>query len=105
MDGGKKTASLLKHAVEAELRSSTPSTSHHVKIIARVYANVQGLANVYRQKGIIPEFTSLDEFIRGFNMGDAMFDFVDAGNGKECADEKVKGKPGDLKWCFHNADS
>ncbi|KIW28928.1 uncharacterized protein PV07_04780 [Cladophialophora immunda] len=90
MNGGKNTASLLKQAVEEELRSSPTSTPHQVQVIVRVYANVKGLAKTYKEKEILAESTSLDEFIRGFNMGDAMCDFVDAGNGKECSDEKVK---------------
>lgn len=108
MNGGKKTASLLKQAVEEELRSSPTSTPHHEQVIVRVYANVKGLAKTYKEKEILAESASLDEFIRGFNVGDAICDFVDAGNGKECSDEKVKGKarPLDETSCcgVNNAD-
>ncbi len=90
LDGGNTTASLLKQAVERELKSAAPATSHHLKVIIRVYANVKGLAKTYREMEVLSEAT-FDEFIRGFNMGDVMCDYVDAGNGKECADEKVKG--------------
>ena len=90
LDGGKRTASLLKRAVEEELKSSTPTTAPHLQVAIRVYANVKGLAKTYEDMEIL---SSLDEFIRGFNMGDVMCDYIDAGNGKECSDEKVKGKP------------
>lgn len=57
----------------------------------RVYANTRGLAKTYKESGILGQTAFLEDFIRGFNMGDAMCDFVDAGTGKECSDEKVKG--------------
>ena len=37
----------------------------------------------------LSESKLLDEFIRGFSIGDIMCDYVDAGNGKECSDVKV----------------
>lgn len=104
MDGGKRTASLLKQAVEEELQFSAPSTAHHVQVIIRVYANVKGLAKTYKEIGILPQSESFDEFVRGFNMGDAMCDYVDAGNGKECSDEKVKGRPPTVGQCSVSAD-
>lgn len=90
LDGGKRAANLLKQAVEEELKSSVPTAAHHLQVIIRVYANVKGLANTYKEMDVVSEPT-LDQFVRGFNMGDAMCDYIDAGNGKECSDEKVKG--------------
>ncbi|RAR07781.1 CCCH zinc finger DNA binding protein [Stemphylium lycopersici] len=90
LDGGKKAASLLKQAVEEELRASTPASANHVQVMVRVYANTKGLAKIYKESGILGQTALLEDFIRGFNMGDAMCDFVDAGTGKECSDEKVK---------------
>lgn len=56
-----------------------------------MYANLEGLAKVYKDAGNMDfPSTSVDEFVRGFNMLDPLCDFIDAGNGKECADEKVK---------------
>jgi hypothetical protein len=91
MNGGRKAASLLKQAVEEELRSSVPSAAHHMQVIVRVYANVKGLAKTYKDMEIVPQSGSFEDFVRGFNMGDSMCDYVDAGNGKECSDEKIKG--------------
>jgi hypothetical protein len=95
MDGGKRAVVLLKQAVEEELRTSIPSAAHHVKVVVRVYANIRGLANAYCEMEILPQPVLFEDFVRGFNMGDAMCDYVDAGNGKECSDEKVKGKSRD----------
>lgn len=58
----------------------------------RVYSNMKGLEKVYKDSNILPRSECFGEFIRGFNMGDPMCDYVDAGNGKECSDEKVKGE-------------
>ncbi|KAL2194262.1 hypothetical protein P885DRAFT_8808, partial [Corynascus similis CBS 632.67] len=99
LEGGKKTANLLRNAVQKELTSSL-GVSHHLQIHVRVYTNIKGQAKTYKEMGIIPEATDkLPDFIRGFNMGDPLFDFVDAGNGKECADVKVKAY---FEFCFAN---
>lgn len=76
--------------MQEELKSSVPTAAHHLQVIIRVYANLKGLANTYKEMEVLPE-GALDQFVRGFNMADAMCDYIDAGNGKECADEKVKG--------------
>jgi hypothetical protein len=41
--------------------------------------------------GTISSNDTLDPFIRGFNMENVLCDFVNAGNGKECADVKIQG--------------
>lgn len=91
LEGGKKSASLLKAIVQEELKSWDPSVPHHQQIIIRIYANLKGLAKTYTEMGLLPDPRVLEEFVRGFNMRDAMCDFTDAGNGKECTDEKMKG--------------
>lgn len=91
MEGGKKAASLLKQAVEENIRLDSPAI-HHLQLVIKIYANVKGLAKIYKQAGVISDITVLDNFVRGLNMGYALCDYVDAGDGKECSDEKVKGK-------------
>jgi hypothetical protein len=90
LSGGTQANTLLKQAVEQDLNALMPEVAHHLKVVTRVYANLKGLAKVYKDAHIGTDHV-LDEFVRGFNMADAMCDFVDAGNGKECSDEKVKG--------------
>ncbi|KAK3291136.1 uncharacterized protein B0H64DRAFT_409905 [Chaetomium fimeti] len=98
VEGGKRTASLLKQAVQEELTSSTPTAAHHVQVHVRVYANVAGLAKTYNEMDVLSEAT-FDDFVRGFNMGDRLCDYIDAGNGKECADVKVNAY---FQFCLAN---
>jgi hypothetical protein len=53
---------------------------------------MKGLALTYYHSKILDSIADLDVFVRGFNMGHPIGDFVDAGDGKECADSKLKGK-------------
>ncbi|KAK4075231.1 hypothetical protein Purlil1_12721 [Purpureocillium lilacinum] len=88
--GGKETASKLVHAVKEGAKSLFPTIAPYLQVIVRVYANAKGLASAYDKASLSDESLSLDDFIRGFNMGNALCDYVDAGDGKECSDEKVK---------------
>ncbi|CAJ0547516.1 Ff.00g042700.m01.CDS01 [Fusarium sp. VM40] len=90
LEGGKKAMSLLKQSVEKKLKTLSGSVPPHLQIIIRVYANLQGLSQSYQNSDLLSNGQTLEEFVRGFNMGDPLCDYVDAGNGKECADEKVK---------------
>lgn len=63
-----------------------------IAIRVRIFANTKGLASVYCCNKILNSADDLHMFVRGFNMGYPMCDFVDAGDGKECADAKLKGK-------------
>ena len=105
LEGGKRAAGLLTQAVEEELRSSLPAVNHHVQVVIRVYANMKGLAKTYKDAEVLPQVASLDDFVRGFNMGDPMCDYVDAGNGKECSDEKIKGMQYTFRRRHANTDS
>ncbi|KAL8293902.1 hypothetical protein RB597_007675 [Gaeumannomyces tritici] len=88
--GGRQAAHNLKQAVKEQLDATPDAKLSHLQVLVRVYANLRGLDRVYRDLGVLPPHSSLDDFVRGFNMADAGFDFVDAGNGKECSDEKVR---------------
>ncbi|KAM0446213.1 hypothetical protein ACHAQK_001130 [Fusarium lateritium] len=90
LEGGKQAMSLLKQSVEQKLKALGSSVPPHLQVVIRVYANLKGLAQSYQNSGILSNGQTLEEFVRGFNMGDPLCDYVDAGNGKECADEKVK---------------
>ncbi|KAK4077221.1 hypothetical protein Purlil1_12435 [Purpureocillium lilacinum] len=92
LNGGKDTASMLVHAVKEGAKSQFPATAPYLQVIVRVYANAKGLASAYDKANLPDESLSLNNFIRGFNMGNALCDYVDAGDGKECSDEKLKGK-------------
>jgi hypothetical protein len=63
----------------------------HILIRVRIYVNIKGLVSVYYYSKILDSADNLFMFVRGFNMGYPMCDFVDASDGKECADSKLKG--------------
>lgn len=90
-NGGKKVASLLLQTVRDELASRNPLTAHQVQIVVRIFADVQGLATTYSGKCVSPHTAVFGEFVRGFNVGDAMCDFLDVGREKGRSDEKIQG--------------
>ncbi|PYH93340.1 hypothetical protein BO71DRAFT_327898 [Aspergillus ellipticus CBS 707.79] len=88
--GGRKAALLLRRSVERHLRDIDPQASPSIQYRIRVYANFPGLTKAYREAKILRSNESLDPFIRGFNMESSVCDFIDAGNGKECSDVKIR---------------
>lgn len=85
-----EAALLLRNRV-SEYLSIELGLPSKTEIRVRVYANIKGLASTYCHHKILDRNLDLDLFVRGFNMGHPMCDFVDAGDGKECADSKLKG--------------
>jgi hypothetical protein len=83
---------MLKLAVKHYIKSAVPAVELNAKVLIRVYANVKGMSKAYKDANFLPDQHSFGEFVQGFNMAEPLCDFVDAGNGKECADEKLKGK-------------
>lgn len=92
MTGGDEAAKLLRRAVFEYLRYDK-DFKHDNKIVIRVYANLRGLSKAYVDNGILPNTDFFAQFVVGFNKAHPLCDFVDAGNHKEAADTKLKGKP------------
>jgi glutaredoxin-related protein len=90
--GGRSAAKALIEAAHCHVREVKPASSPNINYKIQVYANVTGLAKLYADTSIVGSADHLREFIRGFNMEDTLCEFVDAGNGKECSDVKIKGK-------------
>lgn len=90
--GGRSAAKSLVDAARNHVRELKPDCNPNVHIKIRVYANVAGLAKTYVDTGIVSSADIVRYFIQGFNMHHTLCDFVDAGNGKECSDVKVRGK-------------
>lgn len=90
-NGGVETAHFLRSKVYG-YSSKELELPSQVFIRVRIYANTKGLAWAYGYNKILDVADDLHMFIRGFNMGHPMCDFVDADDGKECADSKLKGK-------------
>lgn len=89
--GGKEAASQLWGAMNDFVHSALPHLSSP-KILARIYANVKGLGDVLQMSGIIDRATVFEDFARGFNGSKLLFDFIDVGNGKDKADDKITGQ-------------
>ncbi|KAL8684330.1 MAG: hypothetical protein Q9224_006431, partial [Gallowayella concinna] len=60
------------------------------KIIVRIYANLDGLLKKYTYIDFVEEKKALRQFVTGFTQSQPLFDFIDAGQGKERADHKIK---------------
>lgn len=90
-DGGYEASRLLKEAVEKHVQEVDHGVPPNTRYNIRVYANVEGLTKAYREVKILSQEESLARFIQGFNMPNGLCEFVDAGNGKECADAKLRG--------------
>ncbi|KAL2367018.1 hypothetical protein RJZ56_000105 [Blastomyces dermatitidis] len=86
--GGKDAANQLWAAIR-DYASRTFPNIPSPKIIARVYANVRGLADACYKAGLVERPGLIEEFTRGFNGSRLLFDFVDVGSGKDRADDKL----------------
>ncbi|KAF4212317.1 hypothetical protein CNMCM5878_001420 [Aspergillus fumigatiaffinis] len=90
--GGLEAARLLTQAVQDHIQKVDPEAPPNISCKIRVFANVEGLTGAYRNNNILSAGESLTSFIQGFNQENALCDFVDAGNGKECADVKLRAR-------------
>ncbi|GFG22135.1 CCCH zinc finger DNA binding protein [Aspergillus udagawae] len=88
--GGLDAARLLIQAVQDHIQKVDPKAPPNISCKIRVFANVEGLTEAYRNNNILSAGETLTSFIQGFNQENALCDFVDAGNGKECADVKLR---------------
>lgn len=88
IEGGKQAAYALRTAILKECHS----LAGEVEVIARVVANLSGLAKAMRLDGSLDHESRLKDFALGFSQGMASFDFIDVGYGKERTDTKIKGK-------------
>ncbi|KAL2828341.1 CCCH zinc finger DNA binding protein [Aspergillus pseudoustus] len=89
-NGGREAARRLSKSVEEHVQKVDPKIDPNTIYRIRVYANVEGLAKAYCEANTLRADQDLRAFVRGFNMERTLCDFVDAGNGKECADAKLQ---------------
>ncbi|KAJ5909081.1 hypothetical protein N7495_001763 [Penicillium taxi] len=87
--GGRQAARALIEAVQDHVQEVVSDASPNICYKIRVYANMAGLANTYCNASVVSSQGIVRSFIQGFNMEDALCDFVDAGSGKECSDVKI----------------
>lgn len=74
-----------------ELASRDPFTAHQVQVVARIFADVEELATTYSETGLLTHAAMFGEFVRGFNVGDVMCDYLDVGSEMGRSDEKIQG--------------
>ncbi|KAK3944539.1 hypothetical protein QBC46DRAFT_337578 [Diplogelasinospora grovesii] len=86
LEGGKKAAYALRSAILKECGEHAAG----VEVIARVYTHLGGLSRAMRLDGCIDHESDLKNFSLGFTQAKASFDWVDVGQGKERADNKIK---------------
>lgn len=98
IEGGKKAATALRKAVLEQYNDLADDT----EVIAKVCANVSGLAKALIRDGSLENTEDFREFTLGFTQGKASFDFIDVGHGKERADSKIKGWWMGLWVCLQN---
>ena len=91
-EGGHAAARLLKREVQHYVKKKALISTSSFKIVIRVYANVKMLARTYCDYGVLSRTADFENFVRGFNMESGLCDYVDADDGKECADDKCKGE-------------
>ena len=92
--GGKLAAVTLHNAILdwATTDDNVLECPPDVKVVVRVYLNLQGLGEACTKAGLISSPAVLEDFARGFTRSKTMFDVVDVGYGKDRADVKVAGK-------------
>src|SRR5436190_9072003 len=90
--GGQEASRLLMGHITEYVQNELPDLRHDLTVVVRVYANMKGLGKIYQDAKILDHAADLELFVRGFNVGHPMCDFIDAGSGKECSDEKIRGR-------------
>jgi len=89
--GGQQAAQLLKRSATEYIQALVPDVEYDYELVVYIYGNLRGLMKAYLEANIIHQQDDLERFIRGFNMSYPLFNIIDAGNGKECSDSKLKG--------------
>ncbi|KAL8869470.1 MAG: hypothetical protein Q9174_004251 [Haloplaca sp. 1 TL-2023] len=87
--GGKEAAASLWNGIKDYIHNKLPDIPADCRIVTRIYANMKGLADICCKSGIVDRASLVEEFYRGFTGSKILFDFVDVGQGKDRADEKI----------------
>jgi hypothetical protein len=88
--GGKDAANQLIATLNEYVAQNLPNVISP-KIVTHVFANIKGLGDACYNTGIVYKPSAVDDFVRGFNDSQPLFDFVDIGQGKDSADDKISG--------------
>lgn len=89
-EGGVRAANLLHDTIRDRL-SRRGREYENCKVMVRAYTNLAGLSKTLARAGLIGhEARSLSPFCSNFTRAQDLFDFVDAGDKKENADNKIR---------------
>ncbi|KAL9576047.1 MAG: hypothetical protein Q9212_007432 [Teloschistes hypoglaucus] len=98
-DGGKWAADALLGEIKTYLKQLGLPAGSNTDVVVRAYANLRGLGRACMKYGWMDAAstgtttgttTGLQQFASGFTGRQPLFDFVDVGDGKEKADQKIK---------------
>ncbi|KAL8822066.1 MAG: hypothetical protein Q9191_007191 [Dirinaria sp. TL-2023a] len=89
--GGRMAAQLLRHAVLEYISAKIPFLPQDLEVVVKIYGNMKGLCRIYCDAKIVDQREDFESFLRAFNMSHPSCDFIDAGHGKECSDDKIRG--------------
>jgi hypothetical protein len=87
-NGGQEAAHIIFDAVTAFIAEHL----HHLdspKVVMKIFANIKRLSEHLAKLKIIEKPAVFEEFVRGMNSSQRLFDFVDAGSRPESTKEKV----------------
>ena len=62
------------------------------KVMVRIFLKLEGLQQTCLNQHLLQDDSTLRQFAAGFTQNQPLFDFIDACQGKERADYKLKGK-------------
>ena len=96
--GGEGAAQILRSSVTSYVKDKLTDLNPDTEVVVKIYANLRGLGKALADNTILEHHEDLGRFVCGFNKKYPLFDFVDAGNGKECSDAKLKSESSAL---FH----
>lgn len=89
-EGGVRAANLLHDTIRERL-SRRGHEYENCKVMVRAYTNLAGLSKTLARAGLVGhEARSLSPFCSNFTRAQDLFDFVDAGDKKENADNKIR---------------
>ncbi|KAF4606736.1 hypothetical protein EYR38_000790 [Pleurotus pulmonarius] len=87
--GGRMAATLLREALLGYVADKHPGIANRSEILLTIFWNGKGLKETLMRNNVCT-WDEFDGFCHGFNQSTHLFSIVDAGNGKEAADTKIK---------------
>nr|POF14087.1 hypothetical protein CFP56_03111 [Quercus suber] len=91
VDSGERAAVILSEALFGWSQSHIDNFPRNAKVMIRVYADLNALAETCSAAGLPIAAEHLQDFFQGFMRGDDLFDFVDTGSSKDAALQKLAG--------------